>query len=429
VACWISQSLDGRQYPGGLGQNATSFFCVNAAILKRVMHGRFAKLLLAGTLSPSLWAMTKVSVRGVAFNYPLDIRVRVLEFSPQQQFDLKIGRQNFSCAFQRYFPFSLPKGMELAAQTDEWACETAKAVKTLTLNEGLFLRASDEIVEIGARKFTGKIRFAGIGERLIVTNEVDLDRYLAGVVNREMGSHYPEEAMKAQIIAARSYALASLADRKKASPKRAFLYSTEFDQVYEGVGFESAKSRRLVKETLGQVLFQDESVLKAYYHASSGGSLETPNNVWDNRVHKVEAAAYEVKNSPAEIESGDARWSIMLSPLMGFRWENLGRIRDIRVLERSSSQRVKKIWIKGELSEIVVNGSDFRKKLGNRWLKSTLFDIVKEKKSWRIEGRGFGHGVGMSQMGARRMAEKGARAEEILGFYYPKANIKDLRLN
>jgi SpoIID/LytB domain protein len=142
----------------------------------------------------------------------------------------------------------------------------------------------------------------------------------------------------------------------------------------------------------------------------------------------VEAAAYEVKEIPEESEEVHSKWSITLSPLMGLRWENLGKIQDIKIVEKSASQRVKKLFIKGEYAKIIVSGADFRKKLGNRWLKSTLFEIQKKKNSWLIEGRGYGHGVGMSQMGARRMAERGAKVLEILNFYYPKSSVGDVRV-
>jgi stage II sporulation protein D len=392
-----------------------------------VNTGKHLKVVIALSVIQSVAAANKIVVRGVNFNYPMDIKVRVAEYSPLQKFPLLIGRQNFDCAYQRVMPGSLARSMDLLPVGDEWSCRNSHNNSVLSLNSGLFLRANDEKVMIDGRNYAGKLRFQALGDRILAINEIDLDRYLAGVVNREMNSSFPEEAMKAQIIAARSYALASLADRKRAS-QGVFLYNSEVDQVYEGVDFESSKSRRLVKETLGQVLFQDSDVLKAYYHASSGGSLEIPSNVWSRNEGKVEAAAYEVKEIPEESEELHSKWSITLSPLMGLRWENLGKIQDIKIVEKSASQRVKKLFIKGEYAKIIVSGADFRKKLGNRWLKSTLFEIQKKKNSWLIEGRGYGHGVGMSQMGARRMAERGAKVLEILNFYYPKSSVGDVRV-
>jgi stage II sporulation protein D len=275
----------------------------------------------------------------------------------------------------------------------------------------------------------GKFRFVQKGEKISIINELNLDRYLMGLLNKEMSSHYPEEALKAQAIAARSYALATIAEKKKNFKEDYFLQSTELDQVYEGVGFESAKSKKIVKETLGDVLFYKNNILKAYYHSSSGGSLEKPQNVWDSRGIKSDVGAYEVKRVPTEESTDESRWNIVISPWLGFRWNGLGKILDLQITEKTESGRVKKIFIQGEKGKVSVSGADFRKKLGNRWLKSTLFEIKKNKTSWLVEGRGFGHGVGMSQMGARRMANDGYKAKEILAFYYPNAEVKNIKNN
>lgn len=103
----------------------------------------------------------------------------------------------------------------------------------------------------------------------MVVNELDMESYLVGIVNSEISSKYPKEAIKAQVVAARSYALACLKERRPRQMEYD-LDSTDMDQVYKGAHVEDAKSHFAVQETRGKVLLNSGKVVKAYYHASSG---------------------------------------------------------------------------------------------------------------------------------------------------------------
>lgn len=260
----------------------------------------------------------------------------------------------------------------------------------------------------------------GDKKSLLSINLIDLEAYLAGLVNKEIHSSYPREAIKAQVIAARSYALAVAADRRKRGLSYDLL-NTEADQVYQGIDYEDEKSWKMVRETSGQVLYHQGQILKAYYHSSSGGHSELPENVWGDS--KKDEGAYSARATPWEDRS--SQWAVQLSPALGERWPDVGRLKEIKVLSVTEGKRVRSLLLTGERGHKVINGAEFRAMLGNGWVKSTLFEVfpMEEKKSWKLVGFGFGHGVGLSQKGARTLAKMGAKMEKILSHYYPYAQI------
>jgi stage II sporulation protein D len=268
--------------------------------------------------------------------------------------------------------------------------------------------------------YRGSLRLYQDNEKLQVINLVGLDSYLAGLVNKEVRSDWPEEAVKAQVIAARSYALASAADRRK-KDSLFDLSSDESDQVYDGFLPEDAQANRLVRQTEGLVIFHREEVLKAYYHSSNGGFSEIPENVWGSA--SFDNAAYMTRASPVDAADKGNEWQVQISPQMGSLL-GVGRIHSIRITKRSHGQRVKSVVVSGTEGSKALSGAQFRNAFGPRWLKSTLFSIDQTGVGWVLRGRGWGHGVGLSQMGARRMATKGRTAQQILDFYYPFANVR-----
>lgn len=325
------------------------------------------------------------------------------------------------------------ESLQCQPQWKDWVCESGSYSRSLSTP--LTLRATAGFLTLthgkGKREkagsFRGEVTLVARGTKVALVNNVEMEAYLAGLVNSEIRSDYPREAVKAQVIAARSYALVTAAERRRAH-EFFDLYGSEMDQVYQGSHREDARAYRIVRETKGQVLFHREDLVKAYYHSSSGGYSELPDNVWENAHLDPDRMVYLARPSTEDAEVKGTSWNVSLSPKIGLAWEGIGLIRDLKILERSSGQRVRKIQINGEQGSEIWTGTALRTKLGPRWLKSTLFTIARTAKGWRLEGRGFGHGVGMSQLGARQMARKGRSFREILNFYYPYSNIRDVNL-
>ncbi len=304
-------------------------------------------------------------------------------------------------------------------EVDKWHCKSsAQAVR---LQGSLYIHSHGGIINLRGESYRGHLELLPTKEGLLVINHVPLDAYLASLANSEMSSSFPVEALKAQIIAARSYALATaLERRKKLWPFD--LYNTQSDQVYRGIKLESAKAWQLAKQTSRQVLNFEKQVLKAYYHSSSGGHLELPLNVWGSR-RSPGAGAYRAKPNPYDKNLSGGSWSITLSKELGKQLKSSGTFKDIRVLERTEGRRVKRLQITGDKGKSYISGVQFRSLFGPGWIKSALFDIKKQGSSFVVHGKGWGHGVGMSQWGAKVMADSGKSAEQILKFYYPNANV------
>lgn len=136
---------------------------------------------------------------------------------------------------------------------------------------------AEGLVYTKKRWYRGNFLIYNSGNGLVLINEVDLENYIQGVVPSEMPARWNTEALKAQAIAARSYAVANMGKRSKLGFD---LYDTTEDQVYKGASAETIKTNDIVQSTKGQVLVYGNKVIPAYYHASSGGHTLPSSQVW-----------------------------------------------------------------------------------------------------------------------------------------------------
>ena len=120
------------------------------------------------------------------------------------------------------------------------------------------------------------------------------------------------------------------------------MFGSELDQVYQGAEYDDYKSALMVSQTQDEVLLYKKDVLKVYYHASSGGFSELPQNVWPNKSAR-DNFAYEAKASPFDVGLKGSSWSIRMSPHFGVSVEGIGKLIDVKVLDRSEGKRVKRI--------------------------------------------------------------------------------------
>jgi stage II sporulation protein D len=407
-------------------------------------------LLLCSPAFATLPGSDLLKVRGTEISLPFWLRIAirevpassgVLEISGLDMKDDRkrdVGDENLRCSVVKnkglfVNPASAlldggNSGRAPLLQTSYWVCKARRYERVLT--EPLRLTPAAGFVKAGDELYRGALELVPKADSsaLWLVNDLDVEEYLGGLVNKEIRSDYPAEAVKAQVIAARSYALATAADRRRSNAPFD-LHGTEADQVYQGTHREDARSFRFVRETQGQVLFHQDEILKAYYHSSSGGHSELPQNVWGKIGAERDMLAYLARPDPWDAQLKKNKWTVTISPQMGLAWKGIGLIRNIRVLSRSSGKRVRLVEITGTDGRQVWSGTDLRQKLGPRWLKSTLFTVEFDRGAWKLHGSGWGHGVGLSQLGAREMARGGKKATAILEYYYPYANIRYLPLS
>jgi stage II sporulation protein D len=267
---------------------------------------------------------------------------------------------------------------------------------------------------INGRSYRGQVRvLPGPNRDLWVINQLPLEEYLVGLINFEISSQWPMEAIKAQVIAARTFAIYQ---RRNRSGEAYDVDSGISDQVYGGIGKEDARSRRAVEETRGELVHNQGIPVFSVYSACCGGKTESSEYMWAGvfpHLRSVECTYC--------LDSPHFLWNYSiegthLAAALGIA--SSSRVVEMDIEERSPSRRVLSLTLHGDGIQRQVSGKDFRRLLGYDQLRSTNF-IVKEKEgTFLFSGLGWGHGVGFCQWGAKGMAEAGADYRTILKHYY-----------
>ena len=273
--------------------------------------------------------------------------------------------------------------------------------------------SGDGVVWIGERWYRGKVKLVPNNSGVTAVNYVNIDDYLYSVVGSEMPASWPQEALRSQAIAARSYALYQKNRANSSNPYD--LKSTQASQVYKGLEGEAASTQSAVDATRGKVLTHGGRVIEAVFHSSSGGHTENSEHVWSKAVPYLKGVPDFDQNAP--VYSWRAQFSL---EEVGARLGYPGTIQAVEVLNRSPQGRANRMTIIGDAGTLTVTGGTFRQKLG---LRSTKFDLAVSPTSISVAGNGFGHGIGMSQWGARGMAERGQQYNDILTHFYNGAKL------
>lgn len=260
--------------------------------------------------------------------------------------------------------------------------------------------------------------------RLLVINHVELEEYLYGVLPREIPPSWPEHALKAQAVAARTYALYHMLKREQALYD---VFSTTASQVYGGTQAEHRHALQAVDQTRGLVMSFENKVVLSLYHANSGGWTECPEDVWGSRIPYLTT----IEDTFSMNRPGHA-WKQAMSPtdiqsrLQEFGYPVHGILKILPV-ERTASGRITKLQILQDTDSFYLSGNSFRLVVGPSMIKSSNFDVAKDGQDFVFTGKGYGHGVGLSQWGAYGMATRGYDYKAILGFYYPGTALAEIR--
>ena len=288
-----------------------------------------------------------------------------------------------------------------------------KGVDSLTVS-------APALATVNGKGYRGSLEIT-LGERgLLVVNELPLEEYLVGLINCEISSTWPLEAIKAQAVVARSYALHQKESRKGA---RYHLEATVMDQVYDGCAVEDERAALGVRETAGEALTFNDTVALTFFHSNCGGHTEAAEQVWSAKYpylrgvpcrycQDVPSASWVTTIPLAKIES-----------LLKAGGVTITGLRDILPGARDDSGRLTAVKLKGE-KELEFPATSFRKALGYTVIRSTMFDISVMGDSLRFTGNGYGHGVGLCQWGARSRGADGFNYREILEYYYPGTTLR-----
>ena len=337
-------------------------------------------------------------------------------------------------------------------------------------------------VNLGTRVYRGRIEIGRYNSSsLTAVNIVPLEEYLYGVVPSEMPAEWHEEALKAQAVCARSYALIKAGYKNASDAKKGYkIVDTVSSQVYKGYLVETARCNLAVDATKGEMVCYNNKVVSTYYFSTSGGRTESSKDVWavdlpylqsvpDPYEHNASREVWQKLLTLTEIKDCLVRQGIVL-----------GEIDDLSVSKYSDTNRAYALRLKSGKQSITLQGTTIRTVLD---LYSTKFKIVKkgdvpdrvsvlsadgvtagrvsemyiasaegvEKASSGLEqyivkgagnvsnyprtapenadellfaGMGYGHGVGLSQYGAKGMAEAGFTYKEIIEYYFTGASVR-----
>jgi len=358
-------------------------------------------------------------------------------------------------------------------------------------NQKFQIKSSDiRGIWVGQKRYSGKLNLYVFDSEVWVVNVLGIEKYLTSVVGSEMPTKWPMEALKAQAIASRTYAM------KQKGNSLYDIDSTQLNQVYKGLEARNYKTIRAVRSTRSLVLTYKNKLINALFHSSSGGMTENSQDVWRNKYPYLSSVKDFDKNNPKLY--WDKKFS---NQKLQELFPTIGGIRNIKILNITATGRVKNVRINGAYGSKELSGTEIRKKMN---LKSSLirfkfiedeqyklekknsanleteglknkpltyivkagdnlFDIATRynvtvyeivslntigdsslininqkllvpknpqniipqiKKILVVSGLGSGHGVGMSQWGAKYLASRGEKAEDILKHFYHGVKIK-----
>lgn len=278
----------------------------------------------------------------------------------------------------------------------------------------LTIEGDGSFVLVGSRRYRGAITLRAQDDAVEIVNVLDVEAYLRGVVPSEMSASWPLEALKAQAVAARSYTLASL------DPTAPYdLCATVDCQVYRGVEAEDARTDEAVLATAGVVVTYQGRTARTYYHADSGGAVASSQEVWGAATPYLVALQDVATVSPYRAWTQRLDGATVGASLRGVGYD-LGVVQGLRVVRLSESGRVLELEVQGASGTRVLRGLQLRT-LARGWgLRSMRFQV---QGGLTVRGDGWGHGVGMSQYGARALAQAGYDYGRILAFYYPSTGL------
>jgi stage II sporulation protein D len=318
------------------------------------------------------------------------------------------------------------------------------AGRTFTDEQIIITPSEPHIFNINGSEYRGKLKLITNSETgyFYAINMIPIESYLAGVTGAEMPDYWEPEALKAQVIAARTYCLYT---KKRFGNNRNWdVGKTAAHQVYHGLSVESASIWDAVNQTTGRILVckqadGTEDIFPAYYSSTCGGHTENSKNVFGESFKPLTGV-------PCPYCKDVAKPKFFFWPMVRFdkttvkdklfqRYEKLrqlGDITDITIADKTDYDdfsRLTMIKLHGPTGSDFLRAEDFRLAIDStgRKIRSASFKLVNLEDSWAfLEGRGWGHSVGMCQCGAQGMARQGKTAKQILLHYYPGAKISTI---
>jgi stage II sporulation protein D len=267
----------------------------------------------------------------------------------------------------------------------------------------------------------GSLKVLARGGGLSLVNDVDLEEYIKGVVPAEMSPGWHPEALKAQAVVARTYALYQ---RMLNKSREYDLVATVQDQVYQGRQGVDQRVQEAVESTRGIAVAYQNAPIYAAFSSTAAGPTEDAVNVWSKDLPYLKGV-----DCPFDVNAPRYQWRAVLKVQdleATFRRQgvDVGAIASLTPFAYSRAGRVAKLRILHSRGELILRGEDFRRLIGYSVIPSTQFDVESMGFEIALSGRGSGHAVGLCQWGAKELAEHGYPYTTILAYYFPGTELK-----
>ncbi|MDH5721154.1 MAG: SpoIID/LytB domain-containing protein [Spirochaetia bacterium] len=280
-------------------------------------------------------------------------------------------------------------------------------------NSTVHLSGKNKKFKIGKKIYSGDIAVQKSAENFLYINHVSEDSYLISVVGHEMNDSWPQEALKAQTVVARTYLYQRMLENSR---KEYDVDGTTNNQVYGGKLKDENNLELAVQKTSREVIMYNGTIADVFFHSSCGGHTEDSESVWQ-KPHPYLIA----KKTGHCQDAKDFQWSETFSKHTIETKLKIKDLKNIKVKSRTRSGRAETVVFTAKNKSREILSEDLRKNLG---LKSTFFDMRVNSDKVEVSGRGYGHGVGMCQWGSKNLADnKKVNYRQILRFYFPNTRV------
>ncbi|MCA6071551.1 MAG: SpoIID/LytB domain-containing protein [Endomicrobium sp.] len=277
------------------------------------------------------------------------------------------------------------------------------------------IKPSNGVIFANSKPYAGYLKLIKSDQKISIINVLTVEDYVKGVLPKEIISTWAIEALKAQAVISRTYALNNLCRHKRQGFN---MCATTHCQVYGGLQDEVHATNQAVQETQGEVLTYDGKFAQTLFHANCGGRTDNPKYLW-----KWEAPYLKGVKCGYCCKAPHIKWEQEIDAnLISKKLANndIGKIKKIKVKGKTSSGAAKELKIIHSKGKTIVNAYKFRLAVDAQKIKSHVFDSIKTNgDKIYFKGKGWGHKVGLCQWGAKGMAEKGKTYKKILEYFYP----------
>lgn len=318
---------------------------------------------------------------------------------------------------QRSVTVSSPGGMSVAGLAQRQTGKLLTVAASSLGNKPARFRPRGEALHVNGKQYRGVVELRKKkGNVLQVINELDIEDYLLGVVAAEIPSDWEREALKAQAVASRTYALYQ---KQNAGRRSYHILATVDSQMYLGKRGERVRAAEAVEETRGLVITYRGDVIPAFYHSSCGGHTENALELWGIDEPFLKGVDCDCQNI-SKYGIWEKRFTtagvIRALRREGFRLADIG---SVEMGDITPAGRVKNVIFRSGGSSTSVPAETIRAALGYSNIPSIFFEPELIDQEVVFSGRGLGHGIGLCQWGAKDMARNGADYKAIISHYYP----------